>query len=111
MLINYVEHTWLSKTNADLIVVASGDKLKAHSLILAARSQVFEAMFSKNTKEMLDHVERNVIEHLLEYFYLGRVCFDDVDVLSLLVAADKVFGRGLKNRVFELHPLSSARDC
>ncbi|XP_073814368.1 speckle-type POZ protein-like [Musca autumnalis] len=67
-----------SKEFSDVALVAQdGIELKAHKLMLCARSQVFAAMFRSNFEESktnrirIDDMDAEVIEEMLKFLYTG----------------------------------------
>ena len=74
-----------------------GRDFPAHKLILAARSEVFAAMFKHPTKENLtnqikiEDIEPNVFHEMLRFIYTGRVPLKMLETMaaSLFIAADK----------------------
>lgn len=80
---------------SDVVIVVSGERLNAHSVILGARSQVFNTMLSSPMKEGLEKevtipdVSVDVMKGLLEYLYTGNIekPLDDDDFSSGLLRA------------------------
>jgi speckle-type POZ protein len=94
-----------------------GDRqFPAHKNILAARSEVFEAMFKHPTKENLtnqikiDDIKPEVFQELLHFIYTGRVSTVAMETMAvgLFIAADKYLLNGLKNECenYLLHDMS-----
>ena len=81
-----------------------GQEFPAHKNILAARSQVFSAMFQHPSKEKMTGVvdvpdiEPDVFKELLRYLYTGEVPLNRMDevAIGLLAAADKYLLEKLK---------------
>jgi speckle-type POZ protein len=88
----------------DVTLKVKDKEFKAHKLILAAASPVFEAMFKEGTKEHQDNyvniedIESDVFEVFLRYLYSGQVEHLDEMVSDLLAAADKYDVQPLKER-------------
>jgi speckle-type POZ protein len=92
-----------SEDLADVEVVCGGKTFRAHKFLLAARSDVFKAMFSK--KEMregasgrvvVEDVPADVMETFLAYLAKNEVDWEKGDAGGLLAAADKYHVEGLK---------------
>lgn len=89
---------------SDITFNIDGREFPAHKLILAARSEVFAAMFQHPTKENLtnritiEDVEPEVFHELLRFVYTGRVSSDKMESLAagLFIAADKYLLDDLK---------------
>ena len=84
-------------TKSDVIFVLDGFKLPAHKIILAARSPVFEAMFSheecKESQEGLVYITDVPVaafKELIRYVYTGKIPDKEQLTLDLMAAADKV---------------------
>jgi len=85
------------KKHSDIVLIIGDEReeLKAHKLVLAARSPVFAAMFEheceesrRNRIEIVD-LTVDVMEQMLRYIYTGKVSSEQC-LFDLLVAADKV---------------------
>ncbi|XP_047063708.1 BTB/POZ and MATH domain-containing protein 2-like [Lolium rigidum] len=97
----HLERILENGTCVDVTFLVGGSEFKAHSLILAARSPVFEAqlfgtMRNKNTQHIVvDDMEPAIFEMLLHFIYtdsLSPCNEEDYDVATmqhLLVAADR----------------------
>jgi BTB/POZ domain len=87
----------------DVTFECQGKKLKAHKLILAAASPVFEAMFKEGTKEHHDNyvniedIDSDVFEVFLRFLYSGQVDQLDEMCFDLFTAADKYDVQPLRN--------------
>ena len=76
----------------------------AHKLILAARSEVFDAMFKQPMKEQstnkikMEDIEPEVFKELLRFIYTGRISTATMETMAtgLFVAADKYLLEELK---------------
>ena len=77
---------------SDVTLVVGDTELKAHKLILSARSPVFAALFveMQESKVTITDVSADVLQEVLRYIYTGKVeaLKDNAD--KLLAAADKV---------------------
>ena len=86
---------WSDQTLTDVVLQCQGKEFKAHKLILAAASPVFEAMFQEGTKEHEDNyvniedMDSDVFEVFLRYLYSGQVDKLEEMFTVLLAAADK----------------------
>jgi speckle-type POZ protein len=82
---------------SDVIFKVGGSEFPAHKIILAARSQVFEAMFQHPTKEKstnhveIEDTEPEIFKELLRFIYTGRLTAATMEKMAvkLLVVADK----------------------
>ena len=86
---------WTNQAFTDVTLECQGKELKAHKLILAAASPVFEAMFKEGTKEQLnscviiEDIDSDIFEVFLRYLYSGEVDQLAEMYLELFAAADK----------------------
>jgi len=85
-----------NQTNADVTFSVQGEKIKAHKLILLARSEYFANMFKSEMVENITNevevpdVDPLVFKGLLEYLYSGKPPKNLYKIsLDLLVVADK----------------------
>jgi len=86
-----------SERYADVTLHVKGEKMSVHSVILAARSPVFDAMLSSGMKESrakqikIEGLEPEAVRQLVHFLYTGDVkedvLVDDDAVASLLHAA------------------------
>jgi len=80
---------------ADVVLCCGGREFNCHKAILAARSQVFQAMFEhdmeekKNSRVEVKDVEADVMAEMLRFIYMGRTTCLETMADSLLAAADK----------------------
>jgi speckle-type POZ protein len=82
---------------SDVIFNIGGRRFPAHKIILAARSEVFDAMFQHPTEEKftneieIEDVEPVVFQELLRFIYTGRLSLVTMETMAagLLMAADK----------------------
>jgi len=84
-------------------IIASGDKeFPCHKFILSARSSVFEAMFSHDTREHLQNrvdikeLDVKVVEDMIHYIYSGKVTELESKAVDLVTAAEKYDLKELK---------------
>ena len=92
------------KKHCDVTFNVRDQEFPAHKNILAARSQVFSAMFDHPSKENLKgivdipDIEPEVFKELLRYIYTGDVPLERLDevAVGLLAAADKYLLEKLK---------------
>ena len=92
-----LEVLFQSMNFSDVTFNVRGQRFRAHKTLLAARSEVFAAMFQHFTKEHLTgvvdvpDVEPVVFKELLRYIYTGLVPLQRMDevAVGLLAAADK----------------------
>ena len=83
------------QTLMDVTLQVKDKEFKAHKIVLAAASPVFEAMFKEGTKEREDNfvkvedIDSDVFEVFLRYLYSGQVDQLDEMVSGLLAVADK----------------------
>ncbi|XP_073841539.1 speckle-type POZ protein-like [Musca autumnalis] len=92
---NDFANIFASKEFSDVILVAQdGIELKAHKLVLCARSPVFAAMFRNNFEESktnrikIDDMDAEVIEEMLKFLYTGGDISEKF-AEELFVAANK----------------------
>jgi speckle-type POZ protein len=94
-----------------------GSEFPAHKLILAARSEVFAAIFKHPMREQstnqieIEDIKPEVFQEMLRFIYTGQVQFDKLSekmVVDLLVAADKYLLGQLKMQCenYLLHHMS-----
>ncbi|XP_070570879.1 kelch-like protein 3 [Ptychodera flava] len=78
--------------NTDVSLVCQEDEFSCHSLILAACSDYFKAMFTHNFTEQkakkIDLSEpADIVEDLVTYMYTSKFDIEDEDILELLASA------------------------
>ncbi|XP_043287590.1 uncharacterized protein [Venturia canescens] len=84
-----------SKTLSDVIFVFDDKQLLAHKSVLAARSEVFQAMFSSEMKEKdtsrieIVDTKAEIFEEFLRYLYTGELNDLKNKVEEMLFLADK----------------------
>jgi hypothetical protein len=83
------------KKVTDVKIICDGETFKCHKAILAARSDVFSAMFEMsssieaNTGEVkIEDIDAKTMKSLILYMYQNHVPKQDADI-NLLLAADK----------------------
>jgi speckle-type POZ protein len=83
------------QTLTDVTLKVKDKEFKAHKVVLAAASPVFEAMFKEGTREhesnfvKIEDIDSDVFKVFLRYLYSGQVHQLDEMVSDLLAAADK----------------------
>jgi speckle-type POZ protein len=89
---------------SDVIFKVRGSEFPAHKIILAARSEVFKAMFQHPTKEKstnhveIEDTEPEIFKELLRFIYTGRLTAATMAKMAvgLLAVADKYLLTELK---------------
>ncbi|XP_059221969.1 speckle-type POZ protein B isoform X2 [Stomoxys calcitrans] len=90
---------------SDVTLVAGGDEIKAHKVILSMRSDVFAAMFrhssmveSATSRVEIKDFDANVMREMLNFMYTGKVgsTLDWPLAFNLYAAADKYNLKKLK---------------
>jgi len=82
------------QSNSDIGFIVAGQEIKAHKLILSARSPVFAAMFRSDLKKKvmdridLPDVSPDIFNEFLHFIYTDRVELTESNVTPLLAAAD-----------------------
>lgn len=94
---------------ADFVLRVSGERIDAHSVVLAARSPVFAAMFASPMREgrdkevVIDDLEASAVRALLSFLYTGTVEVEvlrsDEPALALLQAAHRYEVSSLVERI------------
>ncbi|XP_049840978.1 speckle-type POZ protein-like A [Schistocerca gregaria] len=93
-----------SQDFADFILHAGGVRIKAHKVVLDARSPVFTRMLQRNTKEAqenyvnIEGAEPEVVAEALRYMYSGHALALRDMTQGLLAFADRYDLRELKNQ-------------
>jgi speckle-type POZ protein len=103
-LSNQLEGLFNEMKFSDVSFNIGGRQFPAHKSILAAKSEVFEAMFHHPTKENftnrieIEDIEPEVFHELLRFIYTGRLSRKTMEILAvgLLIAADKYLLDDLK---------------
>lgn len=80
--------------NSDLIIHCQGEDIKAHRLILTARSPVFRAMLETGMVEVkgrikVEDAKPTILRQLLHYLYTRKLETDFRDYMELLILANK----------------------
>nr|XP_021002438.1 speckle-type POZ protein-like [Parasteatoda tepidariorum] len=104
----------------DITIHADGVSMKAHKVILRARSPVFEKMFDHDTSEAVKNeievndIRASVMKELLTFLYAGTIENHDFDdACDLYYAADKYEVLSLRNACAKdlLHHLQVNNAC
>lgn len=80
---------------SDVTLIVEEKEIKAHKIVLAARSPVFDAMFNNTMKEnlesrvVIEDFSYDEIQELLRYIYTGKVPKLQEQTNRLLVMSDK----------------------
>jgi len=94
-----------SQQFSDFRVICQGEIIPCHQNILAARSDVFEAMFDHNMMEskagevVIKDFDLKTVKALLTHIYTGEVEYKKEDTAQLIKAADKYQLHGLKQKI------------
>ena len=96
-LVIHLEQLFDKMKFSDVIFNVHGREFPAHKNILAARSEVFAAMFQHPTKEKLtnqveiEDIEPEVFQEMLRFIYTGQLNLATMKIMAvgLLIAADK----------------------
>ncbi|XP_058788635.1 speckle-type POZ protein B-like isoform X2 [Phymastichus coffea] len=84
-----------SNTFSDVVLVISNIEIPAHKSILAARSSVFNAIFTHNTKEniadkiIIKNMKLEIFREFLRFLYTGSIDMKLEQVHEILAAADQ----------------------
>jgi speckle-type POZ protein len=89
---------------SDVIFKVGGSEFPAHKIVLAARSEVFKAMFQHATKEKstnhveIEDIEPEIFKELLRFIYTGCLTAETMEKMAvkMLVVADKYLLTELK---------------
>ncbi len=90
-----LEQFFTNRSDTDVCFVIDGKEIKAHKMILSARSPVFAAMLKSGMKESvsnrveIDDIAPDIFEVLLQFIYTDRVDLTNIDPKDLLAAANK----------------------
>lgn len=101
-LIEDLENLMDKQLSCDTTLVASGEKIHAHKVILCARSPVFSALFSHDTKEnkekliTIEDAEPDTVKEMLRFMYTGRVQSLEKLAYELFSLSDKYALHGLR---------------
>jgi speckle-type POZ protein len=96
-LISHLEQLFDGMKFSDVSFNIDGREFPAHKSIMAARSEVFAAMFQHPTTENLtnqvtiEDIEPDVFQEMLRFIYTGRLNLATMKIMAvgLLIAADK----------------------
>jgi len=83
------------EASSDISLLCEGQCIRAHTLILSARSPVFHAMLSTNMVEQLkkevriDDAGIDVVRQMVKYMYIAKIDQDFTRIKELLVLANK----------------------
>ena len=105
-LLNQMNDLFENKKLSDVTFNIGDEQIQAHKSILAARSSVFEAMFTHETKEKLSDsvdlldVDVQVFNQFLRFIYTGQVDLISLQdsCIDILVTADKYMVNDLKKQ-------------
>jgi speckle-type POZ protein len=103
-LTTQLEELFHDMSFSDVIFKVGGSEFPAHKIVLAARSEVFKAMFQHPTKEKstnhveIEDIEPEIFKELLRFIYTGCLTAETMEKMAvkLLVVADKYFLTELK---------------
>ncbi|XP_050427019.1 BTB/POZ domain-containing protein 9-like [Adelges cooleyi] len=96
-LIEYIRNLYLSNTCSDVVLVVGKERLPAHRIILASRSEYFRRVFFEDDEEShksevnLNAAPVKSFEILHKYIYTGRINLSDLksgEVFELLKTSD-----------------------
>ena len=85
----------LDTETSDVVLLCQGEEIRAHNLILSARSPVFRAMLQSQMLEStrreirIEDVDKDVLKEMLSYIYKIEVDVNFTKFEKLLVLADK----------------------
>ncbi|CEF65919.1 Speckle-type POZ protein [Strongyloides ratti] len=87
----------LDGTLTDFVIKVGSQEIRTHKAILAARSPVFEAMFShqdtsesKSGSVVIEDIEYDVFKELVIFIYSGKIATNKKELAAdLMIAADK----------------------
>jgi len=80
---------------SDCVIACGGQEFPCHKFILSARSPVFDAMFSHDTKEQarnrveIKDLDVKVVQDMIDYIYSGQVTELESKAAGLITAAEK----------------------
>lgn len=95
------------KKLCDVILIANGEEIHAHKVVLAACSQYFEEMFIGEFSEpegepiYIDEVEGDALIALVDFAYTSRIKITNHNVYSVFEAADLLQFIGVKSTCFK----------
>ena len=94
-LLNDMGNLLLDTETSDVVLLCQGEEIRAHNLILSARSQVFRAMLQSQMLEStrreirIEDSDKDVLKEMLSYIYKIEVDVNFTMFKRLLVLADK----------------------
>ncbi|XP_050426645.1 BTB/POZ domain-containing protein 9-like [Adelges cooleyi] len=109
-LVSDIGSLYLSESISDVVLVVDGERLPAHRMILASRSDFFRVSFYGNFKENNDlevtisEAPVTLFKILLKYIYTGRINLSDLEgreVFELLRISDFFVVSNLKLSLHE----------
>lgn len=92
---NVLENLFQNKNFADITLAVENEEILAHKALLAARSEVFAAMFHTTMKEQITNrveisdMNFGILKEMMEFIYTERAPNLKYINLELLLAADK----------------------
>merc|ERR1712156_63877 len=106
-----LEHLLGGSADTDIVILCQNQEVRAHALILGARSPVFRAMLKSDMVEKLDGVVRiedasvEDVRQMVRYMYTAKIEHQYTRVKELLVLANKYQVQELVNycstKIFE----------
>ena len=94
-MVNDFGKLFLDSNTSDIVLICKGEEIRAHRLVLGARSPVFHAMLQSKMMEStrreikIDDADNDVLKEMLRYMYTARVEDKFNKFRELLVVADK----------------------
>ncbi|GLG94051.1 GL23182 [Gryllus bimaculatus] len=102
ILIGGLQRQFEQKELCDCIIVAEGQSLEAHKVILAACSPFFKSLFLQSRGKDVFVLHRDIkfreLKTLIEFVYYGDLRFCDDTIEELMIAAEILQIRGLQGR-------------
>ena len=101
------ENLFIIQSGSDISFIVTGQVIRAHKLILSARSPVFAAMFQSDMKEkgmeeiVIPEIAPDIFRDLLRFIYTDQVQFTESNVPQLLAAANQFLLPSLKSKCEE----------
>lgn len=90
-----LEQIFNNRSGTDICFIINGKEIKAHKMILSARSPVFGAMLESGMMEAVSNrveikdIAPDIFETLLRFIYTDRVDLTKIDSRDLLAAANR----------------------
>jgi len=97
------DNLFTCQTSSDISFIVAGQLIKAHKLILSARSPVFAAMFHSDMKEkgmdqiVIEEIAPDIFRALLRFIYSDQVQLTESNAEPLLAAANQYLLPSLKS--------------